>query len=42
MATSILDLNSAPLEQLDGECEPGADEEGNAPTGAAGTSFILH
>jgi hypothetical protein len=47
MATSLLDLNSAPPEQLDGELVPAegeaaADEEGDAPTEAAGTSFILY
>ncbi|RLN00108.1 hypothetical protein C2845_PM06G06030 [Panicum miliaceum] len=41
MATSLLDLNSAPPEQLDGELIPAegeaaADEEGDAPTEAAG------
>jgi len=47
MATSILDLNSAPPEQLDGELVPAegentAGEEGNAPIEAAGTCFILY
>jgi len=47
MATSILDLNSAPLEQLDGELvpaegEPATEKAGDAPNEAAGTSFIIH
>jgi len=47
MTTSVLDLNSAPPEQLDGELVPAegenaAGKEGDAPIQAAGTCFILY
>ena len=47
MATSVLDLNSAPPEQLDVELVPvegenAAGKEGDAPIQSAGTCFILY